>query len=211
MKPDELHQIHSLIVEGDIAGTQELAERALEEGVEPQALINSYLVPAMEEVGNRFESGEIFVPEMLVSARAAGTILKLTEPHLDQDGSQALGTVALGTVKGDPHDIGKNIVGMMLRSAGFKIIDLGTDVGPEQFVRAIAEQGADMVGMSALLTTTMGSMRATLEAINEAGLRDGVKVIIGGAPITDAFAQEIGADGYAQDAAAAVRLAKSLA
>lgn len=212
MSPDELNldEIIDLIIEGDIKGTRALAAQALEAGVDAQALITGYLVPAMEEVGRLFESGEYFVSEMLVSARAAGGILELAEPHLANSEHKAAGVVVTGTVKGDMHDIGKNIVNMMLRGNGFQVVDLGTDVGPAKYVQAIQQYHPDIIGMSALLTTTMNAMGEIIKAVNAEGLRDRVKVIVGGAPITQAFADAIGADGYARDAAATVRLAHQL-
>jgi len=164
----------------------------------------------MEEVGDLFESGEYFVSEMLVSARAAGEILTLAEPYLVKGGHKPTGVVVMGTVKGDMHDIGKNITRMMLKGNGFQVIDLGTDVGPAKFVKAIEEYKPDIIGMSALLTTTMNSMAETIKTLEQEGLRQNVAVMVGGAPVTQAFADTIGADGYAADAAAAVRLAGTL-
>ncbi len=164
----------------------------------------------MTEVGARFERQEFYVPEMLVAARAMQSGLAILKPQLVEGGIKAVGKVVLGTVKGDLHDIGKTLVGMMLEGAGFEIVDLGTDVPPAKFAEVARSSGANIVGMSALLTTTMQNMRATVEALEDMGIRQQVKVMIGGAPVTDAYAKEIGADGYAPDASRAVALAKSL-
>jgi len=200
-----MDKIYDLIVDGDIAGTRELAARLLQSGADAQRLINDQLIPAMEEVGDLFESGEYFVSEMLVSARAAREILTLAEPYLVRTGHRPAGVVLLGSVKGDMHDIGKNIVSIMLKGNGYRVVDLGTDVAPAQFVAATWEHRPDVVGLSALLTTTMNAMADTIRALEEAGLRDRVMVWVGGAPVTQAFADDIGADGYAGNAAAAVR------
>ena len=164
----------------------------------------------MAAVGRLFEEGEYFVPEMLIAARAMQSGLALLKPHLVAADVPIAGTVAIGTVKGDLHDIGKNLVGMMLEGAGFELVDLGTDVAPEQFVKAVQNGGVDIVALSALLTTTMPSMRATIEALKSAGIRDQVKVMIGGAPVTTEYSETIGADGYSADASQAVALAKNL-
>jgi 5-methyltetrahydrofolate--homocysteine methyltransferase len=184
---------------------------ALEAGLDPQTILNEALIAAMGEVGARFERGEFYVPEMLIAARAMQAGLALLKPHLSKGGVHMRGKVVIGTVKGDLHDIGKNLVAMMLEGAGFEIIDLGTDVPPEKFASVVRESGANLVGMSALLTTTMKNMKAVIEALEDVGVRQKVKVMIGGAPVTDAFAKEIGADGYAPDASRAVALAKSFA
>ncbi|HBY96104.1 MAG: corrinoid protein [Ardenticatenaceae bacterium] len=212
MSSEELYldEIPDLIIEGDIKGTRTLAAKALEAGVDAQVLITRYLVPAMEEVGRLFECGEYFVSEMLVSARAAGGILELAEPYLAQGEHKATGVVVTGTVKGDMHDIGKNIVNMMLRGSGFQVVDLGTDVGPAKYIQAIREHNPDIIGMSALLTTTMNVMGEIIQAVSNEGMRNQVKILVGGAPITQAFADAVGADGYAPDAAASVRLARRL-
>lgn len=188
-----------------VAGVQQ----ALSEGMEAGTILNEGLIPAMAEVGKRFEEGEYFVPEMLIAARAMQAGLDLLKPLLAQSGVEPLATVAIGTVKGDLHDIGKNLVAIMLEGAGFAIKDLGVNATPEKFVQAV-QDGAQVVAMSALLTTTMPSMKTTLEALKAAGLRDRVKVMIGGAPVTQSYADEIGADGYSPDASSATRLAKSL-
>jgi 5-methyltetrahydrofolate--homocysteine methyltransferase len=164
----------------------------------------------MKEVGARFEAGDFYVPEMLIAARAMQAGLAILKPHLVSGGVPSAGKVVIGTVKGDLHDIGKNLVSMMLEGAGFEIFDLGTDVPPEKFIAAIKENNAGLLGMSALLTTTMSNMKLIMAALKEAGVREQVKVMIGGAPVTESFAKEIGADGYAPDASRAVTLAKSL-
>jgi len=166
------------------------------------------MVPAMDEVGRRFECNEYFVPELLISARAMKAALELIRPLLIARGDEPAGRVAIGTVKGDLHDIGKNLVAAMLEGGGFEVIDLGVNVSPEQFVKAVREGKANVVAMSALLTTTMPAMKTTIEALEQAGLREKVKVLIGGAPITQKYAEEIGADGYSDNAPAAVSLAK---
>jgi 5-methyltetrahydrofolate--homocysteine methyltransferase len=163
----------------------------------------------MEEVGKRFEEGDFFVPEMLIAARAMQAGLALLKPQLVEGGVKAAGKVAIGTVKGDLHDIGKNLVAMMLEGAGFEVQDLGTDVDAQKFVKA-AQDGANVIGMSALLTTTMSSMQTTIQALQTAGLRDSVKVVIGGAPVTDAYAKQVGADAFAPDASSAVRVVRQL-
>jgi 5-methyltetrahydrofolate--homocysteine methyltransferase len=178
--------------------------------VPAEVILKDGLIKAMAEVGRLFEENEYFVPEMLVSARAMQSGLNLLKPLLAASGAEPAGRVVIGTVKGDLHDIGKNLVAMMLEGAGFEVIDLGTDVSPEKFVKAVVDNKASIIGMSALLTTTMPSMSNTIKALEEAGIRDQVKVMIGGAPVTDGFAKQVGADGYSPDASSAVRLAKSL-
>ncbi len=202
--------IHQGVMEGDMALTQEKVQEAIDAGVEPGVILQDSLILAMSEVGKLFEEGEYFVPEMLIAARAMKAGLALLRPLLVAADVKPAGKVAAGTVKGDLHDIGKNLVCMMLEGAGFEIVDLGVDVPPEKFIDAVVNQGVDIVAMSALLTTTMPNMKSTLEAIKAAGVRDKVKVMVGGAPVTDAYAKEIGADGYAADASRAVTLAKSL-
>ena len=178
--------------------------------MEPEEIMNQGLILAMTEVGKKFEEGEFFVPEMLVSARAMESGLSVLKPLLVSQDVKSTGLAVVGTVQGDLHDIGKNLVAMMLRGAGFDVIDLGTDVSPAAFVEAVRENQPDLIAMSALLTTTMMSMKSTITALLEAGIRSQVKVIIGGAPVTADFAEQIGADGYAPDAHAAVVLAKEL-
>jgi len=205
-----LTRIYKSVLEGDAPGTEANVISALDEGVEAGKILNESLIAAMDEVGKRFENGEYYVPEMLIAARAMQTGLALLKPHLVEAGIESAGKVVIGTVKGDLHDIGKNLVAMMLEGAGFEIIDLGTDVLPDQFTAAVQEHKPHIMGMSALLTTTMQGMKSTIEVLEEAGVRDSVKIIVGGAPVNDDFAQEIGADGYAPDASRAVAVAKSL-
>jgi 5-methyltetrahydrofolate--homocysteine methyltransferase len=178
--------------------------------MEPGKILHDGLIPAMAEVGRLYEEGEYFVPEMLIAARAMKVGLGILKPYLLESAVEPVGKVAVATVKGDLHDIGKNLVSLMLEGAGFEIVDLGVDAAPEKFIEAVRTNGVDIVAMSALLTTTMTHMRDTIEALKEAGLRDQVKVMVGGAPITQNFADEIGADGYAPDASQAVTLAKTL-
>ncbi len=192
---------------GEVAGGVRDAIEAL---IEPETILNEGLIAAMKEVGARFENCEIYIPEMLMAARAMQSGLAILKPHLVERGVKATGKVVVGTVKGDLHDIGKNLVIMMLEGAGFEIIDLGTDVPPAKFAEAVRTSGANFVGMSALLTTTMLNMRSTIKALEDMGVRSQVKVIIGGAPVTEAFAKEIGADGYAPDASRAVALLRRL-
>lgn len=202
------------IYDGVIAGQQNLVgekvKNALDAGIEPVLILNEGMIAAMAEVGRLFEEGEFFVPEMLIAARAMKAGMSLLKPHLLQADIKSAGLVAVGTVKGDLHDIGKNLVAMMLEGAGFEILDLGTDVSPEEYVDAVRNGGADIVAMSALLTTTMPNMQATIEALEAADLRQSVKVLIGGAPVTDSYAQSIGADGYGSDASRAVSVAKAV-
>ena len=207
-----MNEIVKEIYEGIVNGHQDIVaervEAALDSGVPARTILEEGMLPAMAEVGRLFEEGECYVPEMMISARAMKAGLAKLKPSLKQNDVQAAGTVALGTVKGDLHDMGKNLVGMMLEGAGFKVRDLGVDVPPEAFVAAADE--VDVIGLSALLTTTVGSMKTTLDALDAAGKRARVKVIVGGAPVTEAFARSIGADGYAADASRAVALTKSL-
>ncbi|MCK4900269.1 MAG: corrinoid protein [Anaerolineales bacterium] len=190
--------------------TEDKVKKALVEKVDPAEILKSGLIAAMSEVGDRFESGDLYVPEMLVAARAMQAGLALLKPLLTEEDVQSLGTVVVGTVKGDLHDIGKNLVAMMLEGAGYEIIDLGTDVSPSQFAEAVREHSPDVVGMSALLTTTMPEMANTIEALEDLGVRESVKVIIGGAPVTQEHATNIGADGFAADASRAVKLVRQL-
>jgi 5-methyltetrahydrofolate--homocysteine methyltransferase len=185
-------------------------EEALKTGIDPIIILNEGLIAAMTEVGRRYEEGEFYVPEMLIAARAMRAGMEVLKPRLKEVDVKTAGKVVISTVKGDLHDIGKNLVAMMLEGAGFEINDLGIDVSPEKIIEAIREYKPDIVAISALLTTTMTNMKITIEALTAAGLRDGVKIMIGGAPVTDVFAQQIGADGYALDASRAVTLAKSL-
>ena len=201
--------IYDGILEGDRGAVKDSVNEALEMGQSPEILLNA-MIEAMGEVGRLFEEGEYYVPEMLIAARAMQTGLEILKPRLKEADVKSAGLVVAGTVKGDLHDIGKNLVCIMLEGSGFNVIDLGTDVGPEKFVAAVQEHHPEIIAMSALLTTTMPSMEETIKALTEAGLREKVKVMIGGAPITSDYAQKIGADGYSEDASRAVRLAKSL-
>lgn len=202
--------LYQAVLTGDVRTAKAVTQEALAAGVPPQKLLDEEMVPAMDEVGRRFETHEYFVPELLLAARAMKGALEFIRPLLVESGTKAAARVAIGTVKGDLHDIGKNLVLAMLEGGGFEVIDLGVDVSVEKFVAAVKEQGATIVAMSALLTTTMPSMKAAVEAFNEAGLRDQVKIMIGGAPVTQDFADEIGADGFSDNASGAVRLARTL-
>ena len=205
-----LTAIYNSIIEGDQKEASGKVMLALEKNYDPAVILNEGMLSAMAQVGRLFEEGEYFVPEMLVSARAMQGGMALLKPHLVLADVKGNGKVVIGTVQGDLHDIGKNLVAMMLEGAAFEVIDLGTDVTPAKYVEAVQSNNADMVAMSALLTTTMPNMKTTIEALKEAGLRDRVKVLVGGAPLTDRYAKEIGADGFAPDASRAVALAKSL-
>ena len=207
----DLDGLYEGVVAGNAKKVKELTEQALAEGEPPEKVLTGALIPAMSEVGRRMKEGEYYVPEVLISARAMYSALSVLRPKLAETGAKPTGVVVAGTVKGDLHDIGKNLVCMMLEGAGYQIHDLGTDVAPGKFVEAVQQKGADIVALSALLTTTMPSMKSTIEAIKEAGLRGKVKVLIGGAPVTQRYADEIGADGYAPDAASAVDIAKMVA
>jgi 5-methyltetrahydrofolate--homocysteine methyltransferase len=202
--------IYDSILEGQQNDTISGVQAAIDAGLPPGDILNKGMVDAMAEVGRLFEEGEYFVPEMLIAARAMQSGLALLKPHLIEADIESAGKVAIGTVKGDLHDIGKNLVGMMLEGAGFEVLDLGTDVTPEKFVETVKDGGVDIIALSALLTTTMPSMKATIDVLKAEGIRDQVKVMIGGAPVTDAYAKQIGADGYSPDASRAVNLAKSL-
>jgi len=189
---------------------KEITQQALAAGADPQAMVQQYMIPAMDEVGRRYEANEYFVPELLISARAMKASLEFIRPLLIASGAEPAGRVVIGTVKGDLHDIGKNLVAAMLEGAGFEVIDLGVDVSPEKFITALNEKKAGLVAMSALLTTTMNSMKTTVEAMKAAGVRNNVKIMIGGAPVTEKYAEEIGADGYSTNANGAVALARKL-
>jgi 5-methyltetrahydrofolate--homocysteine methyltransferase len=205
-----LEAIYDAVLTGDAGKAESEVRTDLEANIPPEDILYKACIPAMEEVGRLFEEGEKFVPEMLISARAMQASMRLLRPRLAGADIRTAGKVVIGTVAGDLHDIGKNLVGMMLEGSGFEVVDLGTDVSPQQFVDAVREHQPQVVGMSALLTTTMPSMGATVEALKEAGLREGVRVMIGGAPITQDFADNIGADGFAPDASSASRRAKAL-
>jgi 5-methyltetrahydrofolate--homocysteine methyltransferase len=205
-----IKEIYNNIIEGQAGAVKEEVQAALDAGVNVSVILNEGMIAAITEVGRLFEIGEYYVPEMLIASRAMQSGLTLLEPYLKEADVKSVGRVVIGTVKGDLHDIGKNLVAMMLKGAGFEIIDLGTDVAPEKFVETAREQRAQIVALSALLTTTMPSMKATIDAFTAAGLRDQVKVMIGGAPITQGYADQIGADGYSPDASRAIATARSL-
>jgi 5-methyltetrahydrofolate--homocysteine methyltransferase len=205
-----LENVYNAVLDGNAPAAQAGVKAALAEGVPAETILKDGLIAAMAEVGRLFEENEYFVPEMLVAARAMQGGLAILKPQLGDAGVISAGKVIIGTVKGDLHDIGKNLVAMMLEGAGFEVVDLGTDVSPEKFVKGVIEHKPQVIAMSALLTTTMPSMKGTIAALEEAGVRGNVKVMIGGAPVTDSFAKQIGADGYSPDASSATRLAKSL-
>lgn len=205
-----LEVIFESVVQGNLDGVEAGVHAAIEQSVAPSEILQDGLIAAMKEVGARFERGEFYVPEMLVAARAMKAGLSILKPLLVDEGIRPKGTVVIGTVKGDLHDIGKSLVGMMLEGDGFQVVDVGTDVDAEAIGQAIRSCEPQIVGLSALLTTTMRNMQAIIVALQDMGLRDQVKVIIGGAPVTSEYAHEIGADGYAPDAASAVTLARSL-
>jgi len=198
------------VIEGDDERAGKLTQKAIDAGADPVEIITQGLTGGMSIVGARFKSGEMFVPEVLASARAMSVGMDLVKPLILAGDMPSAGKVVIGTVKGDLHDIGKNLVAMLLESAGFTVINVGTDIEPAVFVQAVKDSEADVLGLSALLTTTMLAMKATIDALAEAGLRDKVKVIIGGAPVTQDFADEIGADGFAYDGGAAIDLCRSL-
>jgi methylmalonyl-CoA mutase cobalamin-binding domain/chain len=211
MTHDEiLTQLYDRTLVGDKPAVVELTEQGLEEGLAPEQMLFDALIPALEEVGARFERGDFFVPEMLIAGRAMSGALDILRPLLADTGAETVGTFLMGTVKGDVHDIGKNLVDIMLEGAGFKVVDLGVQIAPETFIDAIREHKPDVVGFSAFLTTTMPMFKVNIEAIEKAGLRDDVIIMVGGAPVTQEYADAVGADGYAADAATATRRAKEL-
>ena len=203
-----LEQISTAVIEGDMDEIHDLTEDALDDGLKAEEILNKGLMPGMDYVGVEFKAGNMFVPEVLRSAKTMQGSMDILKPLLAESGVKMVGKVLLGTVKGDLHDIGKNLVGMMCEGAGFEVKDIGKDIAPEDFVEAVKEFEPDVVGMSALLTTTMRAMESTIKVLEEAGLRDKIKIMIGGAPVTKAFADQIGADGYASNAASAAELAK---
>jgi 5-methyltetrahydrofolate--homocysteine methyltransferase len=207
---DVLQKIASNLYDGDDGAVAELIEQALDQGTTPEEILAGGLIAGMDEVGKDFKAGELFVPEVLIAARAMHAGMDVLRPLLAESDVPSAGKVVVGTVAGDLHDIGKNLVRMMLEGGGFEVIDVGVDVAPGRFVEIVKTEQPDLIGMSALLTTTMLAMKNTLDALVEAGLRDKTKVMIGGAPVTQSYANEIGADGYASDAASAVELARSL-
>jgi len=205
-----LEQISTAVIEGNLDDIEDLTEDALDDGLNAEEVLNQGLMAGMDYVGVEFKAGNMFVPEVLRSAKTMQIAMDILKPLLVESGVKTAGKVLLGTVKGDLHDIGKNLVGMMCEGAGFEVKDIGKDIAPEQFVEAVKEWEPDVLGMSALLTTTMRAMESTIKVLEEAGLRDRVKIIIGGAPVTQTFADQIGADGYASNAAGAADLAKRL-
>ncbi|MGC8885994.1 MAG: cobalamin B12-binding domain-containing protein [Verrucomicrobiia bacterium] len=207
---EDLKKLSDAVINGDVQTARSVTESALNAGIDPVKIVHDYMVPAMNEVGRRFDCNEYFVPELLLSARAMKACLELVKPKLVSGGVKAQGRVVIGTVKGDLHDIGKNLVAAMLEGGGFEVIDLGVNVAPEKFVDAVKNMDANIVAMSALLTTTMPAMKTTIDALKNSGVRDKVKVLVGGAPITQKFAEEIGADGYSENAPGAVALARKL-
>ena len=200
---------HAVVV-GNASDVKEICRQKLEEGVDANEILSEALLPGMEEVGRRFRDGEYFLPHVILSGKAMEAGMEELRPLLAKSDTRQSVKIALGTVQGDLHDIGKNLVGMLMSGGGFEVVDLGRDVPPDRFVEAVRDQGVQIIGMSALLTTTMPVMGKTIEALNEVGLRDNVKILVGGAPVSQAFADEIGADGYASDAPSAVDLAKKL-
>lgn len=203
-----LSEMSTLVIEGNFSEMPEKTNAALEEGLSAEEILNKGLMPGMDHVGVEFKAGNMFVPEVLRSAKAMQESMTIIRPLLAETGAETSGKVLIGTVKGDLHDIGKNLVGMMCEGAGFEVIDIGKDVEPETFVDAVKEHKPQVLGMSALLTTTMRAMERTIKALEEAGVRDTVKIMIGGAPVTQDFSDQIGADGYAANAASASEMAK---
>lgn len=206
----ELKELYDAILTGDAKKAEAVAREALAVGANPGDLVTESMIPAMDEVGKRFECNEYFVPELLIAARAMKAALGLITPHLLERGVERAGRVVIGTVQGDLHDIGKNLVASMLEGGGFEVVDLGVDVSPEKFVRAVEQKEGSILALSALLTTTMTTMKTVIDALVKAGLREKTKIIVGGAPITQQFADEIGADGYSDNASTAVALARKL-
>ena len=206
----DLEKLHDAVIEGDWKAAAAMTHAAIADGVTPLTIVSRYLVPAMDEVGRRFECEDYFVPEMLLSARAMKASMEIVRPLLAASGAEPVGRVVIGTVKGDLHDIGKNLVASMLEGGGFEVIDLGADVAPARFIEAAVGRDANLVALSALLTVTMPSMKTTIDAFQSAGLRDRVKIMVGGAPVTQPYAEAIGADGYSENAGSAVALARKL-
>ncbi|MCW2894599.1 MAG: hypothetical protein QOH87_5097 [Trebonia sp.] len=205
-----LTELYDKTLTGNRPAVLDLTRTGLSQGLGPETLLYEALIPALEEVGARFERGDFFVPEMLIAGKAMAGALEILRPLLAETGAEAIGTVVMGTVKGDVHDIGKNLVNIMFEGAGFQVIDLGVQVSPEKFVDAVRAHKPDVVGFSAFLTTTMPMFKANINALTKAGLRDQVIVMVGGAPVTQEYADVVGADGYAADASAAVVKAKEL-
>ncbi len=203
-------ELYDAILTGNAKKAEEVTKAALAANADPSELLGKYMIPAMDEVGKRFECNEYFVPELLIAARAMKTALQLLNPKLAAAGAKAAGRVVIGTVQGDLHDIGKNLVASMLEGGGFQVVDLGVDVSAQKFVEAVKEQDGTILGLSALLTTTMTQMKVVIEALKTAGIRSKARVIIGGAPITQQYADEIGADGYSDNASGAVGMVRKL-
>jgi len=208
--PNLLEQMQADLYDGNMDAVEAATRKAIDDGMSPKEILDNGLIAGMDVVGRDFKAGDLFIPEVLLCARAMHTGLEILRPLLAESGILAQGKLVIGTVTGDLHDIGKNLVSMMFQGAGFEVVDLGVDVSPEEFVEAVRTENADLVGMSALLTTTMPSMKATIDALTKAGLRDKVKVLIGGAPVTAKYAEDIGADSFAPDAGAAVDTARNL-
>lgn len=207
---DEIKKLYDSVVEGSIPDAKANVQAAIDAGIDPDVILKQGLIAAMDEVGNLFASGTYYVPEMLLAARAMQNSLNILKPHLVDENVETKWKIVIGTVKGDLHDIGKNLVAMMLRGAGFEVYDLGTDSTPERFLKAIKEHNPQLIGMSALLTTTMPNMKLVIKMLEKEGLRDQIKVMVGGAPVTQEFANAVGADGYARDAGLAVKVARKL-
>jgi corrinoid protein of di/trimethylamine methyltransferase len=206
----DLDKMHDALLVGDAKTVVAITEAAIAEGIDPQEVLNKHMIPALNEAGAKFEANELFVPELLLIARAMKGALAIIRPLLVKSGAEPMGRVVIGTVKGDLHDIGKNLVASMLEGGGFDVIDLGVDVAPEKFIAAIKDKKANLIALSALLTTTMPFIKNVIEGLKDAGVRDQVKVIVGGAPVTQDFADEIGADGYSDNANGAVTVARKL-
>ena len=202
-------ELFEAINKGNNDAARRCTEQLLAAGADPEKLVNDCMIPAMDDVGKRFEQGELFLPELLIAARAMKTSMALLRPLLAKTGAKPAGRVVIGTVMGDQHDIGKNLVASLLEGGGFEVIDLGFDVSPQMFVEAVKDSRPEVIGMSALLTTTMPAMKAVIHELTQAGIRDGTRIMIGGAPVTQRYADEIGADGYADNANSAVTLARS--
>ncbi|MCF8106038.1 MAG: corrinoid protein [Desulfohalobiaceae bacterium] len=206
----DMQKISDTLIAGKIEDLKKLVQQAIDEGTGASEILGKALMPGMDVVGERMENGDMFIPEVLMSAKAMSGTLEILKPLLTPEESKSAGKVVIGTVKGDLHDIGKNLVAMMLESAGYEVVNLGVDIAPENFVEAVKKHEAQIVALSALLTTTMPQMQKTIAALKESGLKDQVKIIVGGAPVTEKYAKEIGAEGYAPDAGSASKLVKSL-
>lgn len=205
-----LEDLKESVINGNEKKVIEYTQKALDEGIDLEKILNEGFIPGMDVVGSKFQANEIYVPEMLISAKAMKAGMKILEPLLTEAGVEPIGKVVIGTVKGDLHDIGKNLVAMMLEGGGFEVIDAGVDVTPQKFIDLVKENKPDILGLSALLTTTMVEINNVIDAFKENGLRDDIKIMVGGAPLNEDYAEEIGADGYSPDAASAVLVAKKL-